>query len=115
MRKKTFLILTFALGMAFQLKAGIVELQSTGPADSSPIGPHNLVPTVTYDNDMITIKADTIYNDARVIVRNSLGKVLYNEHMNIVPAPQSLYVPANGKHSIEIVCDRERYFGFFKQ
>lgn len=76
MKQKLLLILAITFGMTLQMKAEVVEMQSTNPTDTHKEGPRNIVPTVTTDCEMISINADTVYYGALVVVKNSQGEVI---------------------------------------
>ena len=74
-------------------------------------GPHSEAPTVDYGYDVLTIKADTTYNNARVVVKSVNGDIQYTNVINIPRQPQTLYMPGTDKHSIEIYCGKNIYYG----
>lgn len=115
MRKKLPLFLVSMIAtLTMYANSGIIKMQ-WGGEHNHPKGPHKEAPTVTYEYDMLTIKADTTYNNALVIVKNGLGQTLCNERIDINPTGHSLFISCNDKHSIELVCGRERFIGFFNE
>lgn len=113
MKQKLLLILAITFGMTLQMKAEVVEMQSTNPTDTHKEGPRNIVPTVTTDCEMISINADTVYYGALVVVKNSQGEVIKNEFINISTNPQTIRVTDTDRKTIEIFCGKESFFGIF--
>lgn len=114
MRKKLPLFLVSMIAtLTMYANSGIIKMQWNGE-HNHPKGPHKEAPTVTYEYDMLTIKADTTYNNARVIVKSVNGDIQYTNVINITQQPQTLYMPGNDKHSIEIYCDKNMFYGTFE-
>jgi hypothetical protein len=78
-------------------------------------GPHSLKPRVNHDDDRLIIKADLTLKNARIVVKNKFGQVLYDGILDIKKQPQVLYVPDSDKRSIEIYCGKEVYWGVFEE
>ena len=110
MKQKLILAMAVALSMAFQAKGGIIELKNANENDRKS-GPHSEAPTVDYEYDVLTIKADTTYNNAHVVVKSVNGDIQYTNVINITRQPQTLYMPGSDKHSIEIYCGKNIYYG----
>lgn len=73
-------------------------------------------PTVTYDDDEITIKSDSTINDLTVVVRDQYGQVLNASTITVSQDGTIIYVPSNGdseKTTIDLYYKREHAKGYF--
>lgn len=110
MNQKNLYVLAMLLFVAFQIRAGVLELQN-GKFDNPVKGPHDKAPIVDLDCDVFIIRADTTYNNARVVVKDKVGQVLHDGVMDITHQPNAVYVPAPDKQTIEIYCGKEAFWG----
>lgn len=74
------------------------------------------IPTVSQDGDDITVKADTILTDVRIVVRDELGNVLHDSVVDLSPEATTISIPDGDdsiKATIDIYYKREHFFGSF--
>lgn len=91
-------------------KCGTVDMSRNEDIDRKT-GPHKTLPIVDLDCDVFIIRADTTYNNARVVVKDKVGQVLHDGVMDITHQPNAVYVPAPDKQTIEIYCGKEAFWG----
>ena len=113
---KTFKIIL--LSTLFVLTANAkdkVVLHSLGSLGT--IHPH-VIPTVTSENDDVTISSDsTIYN-VDIIIKDQYGQVLHQSTQTIDPTGTVVSVPNYGsdseKTTIDLYYDRQHLCGYFE-
>ncbi len=74
------------------------------------------IPTVTYDEEQVTITADTLLYNVRVVIKNEAGAVMYSGVMDVSSAETILPVPdglAGRKCSIELYYEDNSLYGRF--
>lgn len=73
-------------------------------------------PTVTYDDDEITIKSDSTIQDLNAVIRDQYGQVLHNSAVTVSQSGTIIYVPDDGdseKTTIDLYYNREHAKGYF--
>lgn len=115
MKKKliTLLVRSFELSIEAQSTVKLHDLGRTTLAHN------NIVPTVTSYEDEITIKSDTLLNDAEIVIRDQFGNVIHHSVENIGPMETTIFVPEddgfNKKATIDLYYDRRRFCGNFNE
>ncbi len=74
------------------------------------------IPIVTYDEEQVTITADTLLYNVRVVIKDEAGAVMYSGMMNVSSAETTLPVPdglAGRKYSIELYYEDNSLYGRF--
>ena len=83
-----------------------------------PKGHRNEIPTVRYDDDRVTVSADTLMTDVRITITDRQGQVMASRQAALAPGmPVTLSVtdtPDCGKQTIEIIVDKQKYVGYFE-
>ena len=78
----------------------------------------NEIPTVRYDDDRVTVSADTLMTDVRITITDRQGQVMASRQAALAPGmPVILSVtdtPDCGKQTIEIIVDKQKYVGYFE-
>lgn len=119
MRQKLLITLVaFAASLTTPLRAGnVVTLQEDrGYAHTDP--DRYEIPQVTYDDDIVAIRSETLIADMRVIIEDILGNVIYDKRITVNPSGNIIYIPeeySNEKYSIKLVYENKRMFGFFER
>ena len=80
--------------------------------------PH-VVPTVSSDDDEVTIKSDSILYNVGIVIRDQYGNVMHQSTQTIGPNETTLYVPNQGEDSekttIDLYYDRKHLSGTFEE
>lgn len=90
-----------------------LTIDHTGGIHTSHPSAH---PTVTYDDDEVTIKSDSTIQDLNVVIRDQYGQVLYNSAVTVSQSGTIIYVPDDGdseKTTIDLYYNREHAKGYF--
>lgn len=115
--KKEALLSVIMLASAVSVRALPVEVSLSDGHDIKHSTSHpSAHPTVTYDDDEITIKSDSTLNDLTVVVRDQYGQVLHSSTISISQDGTIIYVPSDGdseKTTIDLYYDRKHLRGCF--
>ena len=74
------------------------------------------IPTVTYDEEQVTITADTLLYSVTVVIKDETGAVMYSGVMDVSSAETTLPVPdglTGRKYSIELYYEDNSLYGRF--
>lgn len=112
MAKIKFVLITLLSLNILSIFSNNVEMQSDRDDNYPKYGPTSKVPIVRTDDEYITINADTLYIGARITVRDDMGDVVCEEHIDITPAPHSINISQSSACSIEVVCGKETFIGY---
>ena len=117
--RKTFLYLIFIFigGSALQTFADNTEVDLSidykGCMDSGHPCGH---PSVSYDDDEITIKSDSTIYDVSVVVKDQYGNVMHQSTQTVGSEGTVIYVPDTGgdseKTTIDLYYDRKHLSGY---
>ena len=112
--RRTFLYLIFIFigGSALQTFADNTEVDLSidykGCMDSGHPCGH---PSVSYDDDEITIKSDSTIYDVGVVVKDQYGNVMHQSTQTVGSEGTVIYVPDTGgdseKTTIDLYCDEQ--------
>ncbi|MCM1108447.1 MAG: hypothetical protein NC388_05245 [Clostridium sp.] len=75
-------------------------------------------PVVNYDDNTVSIFADTLIYSATVVVRDGSGRVIHQEQIVITPNETELNIAKEqlaGKSSVEVYYDDKRLYGYFEE
>lgn len=81
-------------------------------------GGHYEVPTINYDDNTVTISADTLINNATVVIKDAEGNVLHEEQTTVTPTETTINLPQSehqDKSVIELYYDDKCLYGFFDE
>lgn len=73
---------------------------------------------INYDDDKVTISADTLIHDVTVVIKDKCGNTIYANKTTLEPIEKTIAIPKdykNDKYVIEIYYDDKILYGFFKQ
>lgn len=112
-----YLILIFIGGSALQTFADNTEVDLSidykGCMDSGHPCGH---PSVSYDDDEITIKSDSTIYDVGVVVKDQYGNVMHQSTQTVGSEGTVIYVPDTGgdseKTTIDLYYDRKHLSGY---
>lgn len=119
-KRKTFIV---AMSMMFALSAtsqtSKVEWRNGDDLDIKVGHPH-AIPTVTSDDDDVTIKCDSTLYNVDVVIKDQYGNVMHHSIQVIGPDGTTIYIPedTNGereKTTIELYYDRKHLSGYFDE
>mgnify|MGYP002516384194 CR=1 FL=1 len=74
------------------------------------------IPIVRYDDETVTISADSLLNDVYIIIKDEAGQVIYNGVEDITAEGKELNfpdLPQSKKYSIELYTDDKYMYGYF--
>lgn len=75
-------------------------------------------PSVSYDDDEITIKSDSTIYDVNVVIRDQYGNIMHQSTQTISEEETTIYVPdldaSSVKTNIDLYYDREHLTGYFE-
>lgn len=115
--KKEALLSVIMLASAVSVRALPVEVSLSDGHDIKHSTSHpSAHPTVTYDDDEITIKSDSIIQDLNVVIRDQYGEVLHSSTVTASQDGTFIYVPKCGdseKTTIDLYYDRKHLRGCF--
>ena len=115
MKKLISLVLVvFLLNMGAYSDPGTVALNPAGGKGK----PNCSVIPVHYDENGVIVRSDSMLYNVEVTVKDQRGAVMNRQHLDILPktdnvisAPDS---PDSEKRTIEIIVDKQKYFGYFE-
>lgn len=76
------------------------------------------VPTINYDDNTVTISADTLINNATVVIKDADGNVIHEEKTTVTPAEKNINLPQSGqreKSVVELYYDDKCLYGYFDE
>ena len=79
---------------------------------------HFEVPTINYDDKTVTISADTLINNATVVIKDAEGNVIHEEKTTVTPAEKNINLPQSGqrdKSVVELYYDDKCLYGYFDE
>lgn len=79
---------------------------------------HYEVPTINYDDKTVTISADTLINNATVVIKDADGNVIHEEKTTVSPAEKNINLPQSGqreKSVVELYYDDKCLYGYFNE
>ena len=98
--------------------SGNVELTNDHKEDVK-YGHEFVVPTVTSDDDEVTIKSDSLIFDMTIVIKDQYGNVMHQSTQTVGPNETVLYVPDQGEDSekttIDLYYDRKHLSGYFDE
>lgn len=112
-----------ALGLIFTLGAASqtakVEWRNGDDLDIKVGHPH-VIPTVTSDDNDVTIKCDSTLYDVDVVVKDQYGNVMHHSTQVIGPNETTIYIPEDTegereKTTIDLYYDRKHLSGYFNE
>ena len=116
MKKKTtiaIMAITLCTGMQAQTKT--VTLYSD---DLTCRGGHYELPIINYDDNTVTISADTLINNATVVIKDGDGNIIHEEKTTVTQAETNINLPQSeqqDKSVIELYYDDKFLYGFFDE
>lgn len=119
MNKFINIVFLFLTGLALPSYAtvGNVEL-SYDHSQTVKTGHPHAIPTVTSDDDDVTIKCDSTLFNVNVIIRDQYGSVMHHSIQVIGPDETTIYVPSidgdSEKTTIDLYYDRKHLSGYFE-
>lgn len=116
MKLKHYLFTSTLLSATLHVFGQNVELVHV-PGDILQSGHCFEVPTVSQNGDDITVKADTILTDVRIVVKDELGNVVHDSIVELSPWSTTIFVPDSfdcPKATIDIYYRREHLFGILR-
>lgn len=117
--RKFILLFNFIFAVCFTVNVYADRKSVNLTSDHRPGGSQghpSAHPTVTYDDDEITIKSDSTINNLTVVVRDQYGQVLHNSTVTVSQDGTIIYVPSEDdseKATIDLYYKREHVKGYF--
>lgn len=96
---------------------GNVEL-SYDHSQTVKTGHPHAIPTVTTDDDDVTIKCDSTLFNVDVIIRDQYGNVMHRSTQTISQSETTIYIPNtcdSEKTTIDLYYDRKHLSGYFNE
>lgn len=115
MKTKTLMIGLALLGCPTANAQNTVNLQGD-PDDIVNRNHIREMPIVTYDNSYVSIKSEEFVGNARVIIKDTKERVIYNKVISISPDNNVLDIPkeyVSDKFKIELSYDNAKLQGYF--
>ena len=116
-------VLLAVVSMMFALSAvsqtSKVEWRNGDDLDIKVGHPH-AIPTVTSDDDDVTIKCDSTLYNVDVVIKDQYGNVLHHSTQVIGPEGTTIYIPKDmdgerDKTTIDLYYDRKHLSGYFSE
>ncbi len=114
-KRTTIAIMAITLCTGMQAQTRTVTLYND---DLTTQGPHFEVPTINYDDKTVTISADTLINNATVVIKDAEGNVIHEEQTIVTPAEKNINLPQSGqreKSVVELYYDDKCLYGYFDE
>lgn len=92
-----------------------IELQNDYGTKSEP-KPSVSTPTVTYDEEKVSLKTTSLYIPAHITITDTQGNIMYSGTTVLTPNAQTISVPNTDyeeKYKIEITTTQQRLYGYF--
>jgi len=115
MKKRTllaFMAITLCTGMQAQTRT--VTLYND---DLKCKGGRYELPTINYDDNTVTISADTVIN-ATVVIKDADGNIIHEEKTTATQAETTINLPTSeqqDKYVIELYYNDKHLYGFFEE
>lgn len=115
MKKRTLLaFMTITLCTGMQAQTRTVTLYND---DLECKGGRYELPTINYDDNTVTISADTVIN-ATVVIKDADGNIIHKEKTTVTQDDTTINLPKNeqqDKYVIELYYDDKCLYGFFDE
>ena len=108
--------ITLCTGMQAQTRT--VTLHNSDVDEFTTDGPCYEVPTINYDDKTVTISADTLINNATVVIKDADGNVIHEEKTTVTPAEKNINLLQSGqreKSVVELYYDDKCLYGYFNE
>lgn len=92
-----------------------IELQNDYETNGKP-KPSVSTPTVTYDEEKVSLKTTSLYIPAHITITGTQGNIMYSGTTVLTPNAQTISVPNTDyeeKYKIEITTTQQRLYGYF--
>ena len=114
-RRTTIAIMAITLCTGMQAQTKTVTLYND---DLTCQGGRYEVPIINYDDTTVTISADTLINNATVVIKDADGNVIHEEKTTVTPAEKNINLPQSGqreKSVVELYYDDKWLYGYFDE
>lgn len=116
MKKRTaIVVMTFMFCAGLQAQTKTVTLHND---DLVYQGGRYEVPTVDYDDEAVTISADTLINNVTIVIKDADGNIIHRQNTNVTPAETTIALAQydqQNKFMIEVYYDNKCLYGYFKE
>lgn len=113
--KTKIIVLSYVLFSSIVMNAHTVALQ--GEPDVGTISHRDSRPIVDYSQSFVSIKSKIFIGNVRVIITDTMGHIIYNKVLDLLPDSNVLDIPeeyASDKYKIELYYDKSKLYGFFQ-
>lgn len=116
--KKTLLLVAGIL-LSLSMKAYPLAVRESNYDPALQSGQHKtpaLLPTVDYEDGVLTAQSPYLLTDVMVVIRDSEGAALYTYYINSVSGTASINLPADilsDLYSVELLYGDHHLVGFF--
>lgn len=119
MKKKTIIaIMVITICTGLQAQTRTMTLHSSDIDENLIGGSRYEVPTVDYDDEAVTISADTLINNVTIVIKDADGNIIHRQNTNVTPAETTIALTQydqQNKFMIEVYYDNKCLYGYFKE
>ncbi|MDE7379273.1 MAG: hypothetical protein K2N13_10025 [Paraprevotella sp.] len=108
-----FIATVFCAGMQAQIKTVTLHNDDLITEDR-----HYEIPVINYDDNTVSISADTIIYNATVVVKDISGRIIHQEQTVINPNETEIKMAKEelaNKSSVEVYYGDKRLYGYFEE